>query len=37
MLRVDKVDYSVWLANQLQLHKNKILMGIIPYALETMF
>jgi hypothetical protein len=36
-LRVSRVDYSVWLADQLQLHKNEILMKIVPYALETMF
>jgi hypothetical protein len=37
MLRVNKVGCSVWLAEQLQLHKNDILVGIIPITLEMMF
>jgi hypothetical protein len=36
-LKVGKVNYFVWLAYQLQLHKNKILIGIVPYAIEMMF
>jgi hypothetical protein len=36
-LKVGKVNYFVWLAYQLQLHKNKILVGIVPYAIEMMF
>jgi hypothetical protein len=36
-LRVGRVGCSVWLAAQLQLHENKILVGIIPIALEMMF
>jgi hypothetical protein len=36
-LRVDRAVYSVWLADQLQLHENEILVKIISYALEMMF
>jgi hypothetical protein len=36
-LRVDRVGYFVWLVEQLQLHKNEILVGIISSALKTMF
>jgi hypothetical protein len=36
-LRVDRVDYSVWLENQLQFYENEILLGIAPYALEMIF
>jgi hypothetical protein len=36
-LRVERVGYSVWLVDQVQLHENEIMMGIIPYTLETMF
>jgi hypothetical protein len=37
MLRVDRVDCSVWLAEQLQLHENKILVKIVHIAFEMMF
>jgi hypothetical protein len=36
-LRVDKVGCSVWLKEQLQLHENEILVGMVSTALETMF
>jgi hypothetical protein len=36
-LRVDRAVYSVWLADQLQLHENEILVEIISYALKMMF
>jgi hypothetical protein len=36
-LRIGRVGYFVWLAEQLQLHENEILVGIVHIALETMF
>jgi hypothetical protein len=36
-LRVGKVGCSVWLKEQLQLHENEILVGMVSTALETMF
>jgi hypothetical protein len=35
-LRVGEVDDFVWLSDQLQLHKNKILVGIASYGLVMM-
>ncbi len=35
-LRVDKVDGSIWLSDQLQFYENKILAEIVPYALGIM-
>jgi hypothetical protein len=35
-LRVGEVNGSVWLSDQLQLHKNEILVRIASYALEIM-
>jgi hypothetical protein len=32
-----RVGGSIWLSPQLQLQKNKILVGIVPYAIEMMF
>jgi hypothetical protein len=36
-LRVERIDYSIWLGEQLQLHENKILVKIISIVLEIMF
>jgi hypothetical protein len=36
-LRVGTVGCFVWLAEQLQVHENEILVEIIPIALEMMF
>jgi hypothetical protein len=37
MIRVSRVGYSVWLADQLQFDENEILVGINPYILEMIF
>jgi hypothetical protein len=36
-LNVGKVDDSIWLLDQHQLHENKFLVGITPYTFEIMF
>jgi hypothetical protein len=37
ILRVGEVDDSIWLSDQLQFHKNEILMRIAPYDLKMTF
>jgi hypothetical protein len=37
ILRVDKIDDSIWLSDQLQFHENEILMRIAPYDLKMTF
>jgi hypothetical protein len=34
--RVDEVDSSIWLSDQLQVRKNEILVGFVPYTLGMM-
>jgi hypothetical protein len=36
-LRVDRIDCYVWLVDQFQLHKNEIIVRIVPYTLKMMF
>jgi hypothetical protein len=36
-LRVGKVDDSILLSDQLQIHKNEILVRIMPYALKMIY
>jgi hypothetical protein len=37
ILRVDEIDDSIWLSDQLQFHENEILMRIAPYDLKMTF